>query len=246
MSTPKRLALVLGASTLLASGTGAAQGTVDVTPPEHIEFREPFVDRGGTVIDANVAPPDSIVFRPLFLDRGGNVVQSDVAPPARLVFREPLVGRDTTPLVQQVEPPSGLEFRDVIVSRDGAVLDENVPPPSGLVFRDVFIGRGGIPTGADPAPPIRIIEDARAVPNPFNPSTQVSFRLRKSGPTSIAIYDSRGRLVRVLHDGPLVADAHVMRWDGRDDEGTPVASGLYLVRIASGGEAVVVKGILIE
>lgn len=246
MSPPRRLALLLGAGTLLASAVASAQGTADVAPPADIEFREPFIDRAGAVVDPSVAPPDSIVFRPLFLARSGEVIQPDVTPPALLVFREPFIGRGELPLVQEVEPPSGLEFRDVIVSRDGLVLDENVSPPSGLVFREVFIRRSGIPTGVDAIPPIRVIEDARAIPNPFNPSTQVSFRLRKPGPTSIAVYDARGRLVRVLHDAPLVADVHVMRWDGRDDEGAAVASGLYLVRIASGGEAVVVKGILIE
>ena len=246
MMNPSKSCSVFGLAVMLVSASALAQGTTNVDPPEGIAFRDLFFDRDGTVFRPQVAAPDSIEFRAPFIGREGAVLAPEVSPPSRLVFREPFIGRGEVPLLVAVEKPAGLVFRPLFLGRDGEVLDEHVEAPEGLVFRDVLIGRGGVPTSVDQAPPLRLIDNARAVPNPFNPSTQISFRLREAGRTSVAVYDTRGRRVRVLHDGPLAADAHVLRWDGRDDAGGALASGHYFVRIASGSEAVVVKGVLIE
>ena len=85
---------------------------------------------------------------------------------------------------------------------------------------------------------------APAVPNPFNPSTTLSFNLSASGPTLISVHDLQGRLIRILVDGHREAGPHTATWDGRDGSGRTVASGTYLVRLLSGGESTVVKVVL--
>jgi len=74
-------------------------------------------------------------------------------------------------------------------------------------------------------------------PNPFNPRTTLAYRLVDDGPVRLAIHDSRGRLVKVLEEGFRAAGSHRVAWDGVTDQGSPAASGLYLVRLSTqGGE----------
>ncbi len=74
-----------------------------------------------------------------------------------------------------------------------------------------------------------------ARPNPFNPSTRVSFGLEAAGRAELRVYDLGGRLVRLLVDQVLEAGVHEVIWDGRDSAGQPVASGLYFVRMETPG-----------
>ena len=68
-------------------------------------------------------------------------------------------------------------------------------------------------------------------PNPFNPRTTVWLDLPQPGPATLAVHDLRWRLVRTLWSGPLDAGRHPVEWDGTDDSGQQVASGVYLVRL---------------
>jgi hypothetical protein len=71
-------------------------------------------------------------------------------------------------------------------------------------------------------------------PNPFNPSTAIRFDLAAGGPVTLRIFDVRGRLVRVLADGTRAAGRHMVEWDGRDERGRSVASGVYVYRLDAG------------
>jgi hypothetical protein len=75
-----------------------------------------------------------------------------------------------------------------------------------------------------------------AVPNPFNPSTDLRFTLPHEARVDLRVYDVSGRLVRVLADGQLPAGEHAVHWNGRDDGGRAAASGVYYVRLAADGE----------
>lgn len=73
-----------------------------------------------------------------------------------------------------------------------------------------------------------------AAPNPFNPSTRLSFEFQTRGHVKLSVYDSAGRLVRTLADGVFAAGRHDVTWEGRDDRGRVMASGVYLYRVTSG------------
>lgn len=81
-------------------------------------------------------------------------------------------------------------------------------------------------------------------PNPFNPSTTISYDLARAGAVQLTVVDLRGRLVRTLVDHDQSAGHHVAHWDGNDRHGRPAASGAYLVRLVAGGEQVVGKLLL--
>ena len=73
------------------------------------------------------------------------------------------------------------------------------------------------------------------VPNPFHQSTQIVFYAPTDNVIStIRVYDTAGRLVRTLLDGAVYSGRHQVRWDGKDQNGQQVATGLYFVRLESG------------
>ena len=71
------------------------------------------------------------------------------------------------------------------------------------------------------------------VPNPFNPSTEFSFVLARSGPVNLSVYTLQGRLVCTLIDESLEAGPHTVQWIGTDAAGRTAASGSYVVRMTA-------------
>jgi hypothetical protein len=70
-------------------------------------------------------------------------------------------------------------------------------------------------------------------PNPFNPRTTITFDLAVPGSIELAIFDLRGRLVRVMESGPSPSGHHQSIWDGQDDGGRAVPTGTYFCRLAT-------------
>ncbi|HET9251804.1 MAG TPA: S8 family serine peptidase [Candidatus Eisenbacteria bacterium] len=89
---------------------------------------------------------------------------------------------------------------------------------------------GGAPA---PAPRFALAPNA---PNPFNPSTTIRFTLATSDRTTLRIYSPGGRLIRTLVSGHLAAGPHEATWNGQDDAGRPVSSGIYLYELAAGAD----------
>jgi len=71
-------------------------------------------------------------------------------------------------------------------------------------------------------------------PNPFNPETRIRFQLAENSNVRLMIYDVLGRKVRTLVSDRMDAGHHVLNWDGLNDAGTAVASGMYVYRIKAG------------
>ncbi len=84
------------------------------------------------------------------------------------------------------------------------------------------------------------------MPNPFGASTSIPFRLPRSDQASVRVYDARGTLVRAVRDGFFLAGEHAVEWDGRDDAGREVASGVYFCRLRSGGREAIRKMVLVR
>ena len=70
-------------------------------------------------------------------------------------------------------------------------------------------------------------------PNPFNPSTTISYEMPSAGEVQVAIFDVGGRLVRTLFDGQQDAGFNSMPFDGRDDAGSRLAFGIYHVQVTT-------------
>lgn len=86
-----------------------------------------------------------------------------------------------------------------------------------------------------------------AYPNPFNPATTIGFRLSRAGAVDLVVYDVAGRVVRHLLSGQeTTAGTHSVAFDGRDDAGRPLASGVYFYRIAVAGSDATRKLLLLK
>jgi PKD repeat protein len=70
-------------------------------------------------------------------------------------------------------------------------------------------------------------------PNPFTPRTTISFSLPAPGEARVAVYDVAGRLVRTLVNAPMAAGPHSVEWDGRAEDGSRAASGVYFCRLST-------------
>ena len=82
-------------------------------------------------------------------------------------------------------------------------------------------------------------------PNPFNPSTTISFSASQRGSAMLEIYDLTGRLVRTLLSGEVAAGNHSVLWDGRNERGTSVGSGVYFYRLKLGTDFVSSKKMIL-
>ncbi|MEW6755228.1 MAG: FG-GAP-like repeat-containing protein [Candidatus Latescibacterota bacterium] len=74
-------------------------------------------------------------------------------------------------------------------------------------------------------------------PNPFNGSTVIRFSLPVPGVMELAVYNLAGQRVATLVRGQRPAGTHAVTWDGRDGEGQPLATGVYLCHLRAGGQA---------
>jgi hypothetical protein len=81
----------------------------------------------------------------------------------------------------------------------------------------------------------RVVFLAPVAPNPVRGAATMRFGLPQEADVQLALFDSQGRRLRVLMSGRQPAGEFDLRWDGRDDGGRPVASGLYFVRLQAGG-----------
>ncbi len=125
--------------------------------------------------------------------------------------------------------PDGSNWTDLGASLDCEAGIRIRTSPHGVLPADPAVPGDRTPPAADS--PFAL--DA-PWPNPFNPTTTLSFRLDAGGPVTLRVYDLQGRLVRTLVDTHLTAGRHQTRWDGRDHDGRSVPAGVYLARLEDG------------
>jgi hypothetical protein len=145
------------------------------------------------------------------------------------------------------------ELSSARIERDGAAYalqDATIEPGATYRYR-VNVAEGAasrtlFETDAimTPAMPLTLHQNH---PNPFNPSTTISFYLPIDAPVTLDVYDSSGRLVaRLLNGAKLAKGTHSVDWRGLDAQGRAVSSGMYFYRLRSGKEIVSRKMLLLR
>jgi len=104
---------------------------------------------------------------------------------------------------------------------------------------DLLIDSVAVVTGVpvDQAPGLRFAL-GQNTPNPFNPMTTMRLEIAKAGLATLRVYSVDGRLVRTLIQRPLAAGLYRVKWDGNDDQGEPVGSGVYFSQAVSDGKRI--------
>jgi len=112
----------------------------------------------------------------------------------------------------------------------------------------VGIGGGDGGTGTESVP--RVYALSQNYPNPFNPVTTISFDIpdngRKPNETRLTIFDIRGRVIRTMLEGSYPPGRHEAVWNGRDDSGRTVSSGVYMYRLTVDRQTITRKMLLLK
>jgi len=83
-------------------------------------------------------------------------------------------------------------------------------------------------------------------PNPFNPETTISFSIKEAGDVKLEVFNIRGQKVKTIIDNELSADNHQVVWNGKDDRGKSVSSGIYFYKIKTAHYTATRKMILMK
>ena len=83
-------------------------------------------------------------------------------------------------------------------------------------------------------------------PNPFNPETTISFSLKEAGEVKLDVFNIKGQKVKTLIDSELSADKHQIVWNGKDDGGKSVSSGIYFYKLRTANYSSTRKMILMK
>ena len=87
---------------------------------------------------------------------------------------------------------------------------------------------------------------AQNYPNPFNPTTEISFSIENAADVSLTVFNMLGQKVRVLENASLEAGTHSYKWDGRDELGQSVSTGVYLYTVTDGSRSITKKMALMK
>ena len=83
-------------------------------------------------------------------------------------------------------------------------------------------------------------------PNPFNPATTIAFSIPETGKVRVAVYNLKGQKVKDLINSELPEGNHKLVWDGKDEANRNVGSGIYFLRLESGGKTSIRKAMLLK
>jgi len=126
------------------------------------------------------------------------------------------------------------------------LLSDSSIHQDGFYFDDFVIRGIQVATGVEVGAPA-LTRLTGNTPNPFNPATTIRYELAAPAAVDLSVYDIAGRKVRTLESGaPAGAGEHAVVWDGTNDRGEPVASGVYLYRLEAGDYSEVKKMALIR
>jgi hypothetical protein len=112
---------------------------------------------------------------------------------------------------------------------------------------EVTVGKGAKPMLLTP-PKFALLQN---FPNPFNPETWLPYQLADAVPVTIRIFDQKGRIIRTLDFGNQQAGSYVTKdkaacWDGKNEHGERVSSGVYFYQLKAGNFSAVRKMVIMK
>jgi hypothetical protein len=162
-------------------------------------------------------------------------------------------------VIYRDEAPGMMTFLDNIPRSDTMYIDQNVTPGQTYYYKltavdsmnfeseatdEVIVTVGALTsTGGGEANIIRNFDLQQNYPNPFNPSTTVEFQVPEKSLITITIYDVTGHEVKKLLNEPKDAGTYYVQWNGDDNAGKTVSSGIYFYQMVAKNFRVTKKAI---
>ncbi len=117
-------------------------------------------------------------------------------------------------------------------------------PPFDILDVIIYCPTGDCETAVGDTPAVASL--GANYPNPFNPDTSIPFSLARAGDVTLRVYDVDGALVATLLDAHRAAGSHVVRWNGRTDDGRVAPTGVYFARLDANGASETRKMVLLK
>ena len=173
---------------------------------------------------------------------------ADISPDGSLVLFDGTIGGKTGFFVYEVKSGTIYPF---LINTDGFLCSEGKFSPDGkkicyslgysgsgswihTYVRDFNLSDIGIPAAVSESVPSPFALSGN-YPNPFNPSTTIGFSLDTPGKVNMAVYSLSGQKVReLISNSYMTVGSHSIVWDGRDERGKTVSSGIYFTRLTRG------------
>ncbi len=135
---------------------------------------------------------------------------------------------------------AGFAMNHVILITDTSPLFVNDTDIFGSQWREVSVERQ--PTAQVPSD--YVLE--QNFPNPFNPTTEISYTIPRNGHVTLAIYNAMGQKIATLVDGQQTAGRYRAEWNGMDDNGNRMSSGIYFYRLQADGVSKTMKMVMMK
>ena len=147
--------------------------------------------------------------------------------------------RSTYQLRASVVGAAGAPSASPNVRANGTVAQPapvGVSSAGGKILYAGFWNGAALPTSGVEPILLNLVRDElfRNSPNPFRLSTWIAYSVAQTGPVELRVYDAAGRCVRTLVDSETGPGVHRAAWNGRDDAGAQLASGIYFYRVSIG------------
>lgn len=142
-------------------------------------------------------------------------------------------------------PSSGIRAEGL----EYAFVDPDVEPGESYRYRIEYVEGGSWRPLFEtefvdvPALPLTLYQN---LPNPFNPTTVISYYVPEAGPVRLEVFDIRGSRVAVLVDGRADKGMHSVTWKGADGKGNAAGTGIYFYRLVAGKETISRKMVLLR
>lgn len=223
-------------------------GYKDVMSPGTADYRISFT-AWGEVQSASAAYDfpglESTVFQSFLGD--GYIIEARIALDSLALSDLEVVNGFSFPLRidgTDLDPSDGDEERTLIAQWGGMGGNtEDWLRPSSWGILEVINGPTAVETEETTPMTFHLYEN---YPNPFNPSTKVVFDLPKTEQVNVAVYNILGQKVRVLASKKFTAGKHALRWDGKDDHGKAMSSGIYFLKFQSDSYSATQKMVLMK
>jgi hypothetical protein len=137
---------------------------------------------------------------------------------------------------------SGFSYHYIRDDRATPVMDRVIHLKKVLAFLG---NQTDEPTAADPVTYRNSL--SQNYPNPFNPTTTIEYTLKEQANVSLRVYNVAGQLIRTLvEETKTPGEVHTVTWDGRNDAGQSVSSGVYFYKLVAGGYVQTKKMVLLK
>ena len=155
-----------------------------------------------------------------------------------------LVDDDSDSLANYITPPPGTEFSSItgwVYNHYGYYEDSTAYKLEPLYEWDLVLLNA---VGDEPVVPNGYA--LRNYPNPFNPTTTIAYRIPEASPVKLVVYNQLGRIVKVVANGYQAAGDYEAIWDGTNNSGQKVSSGVYFYRLVAGQHDMVAKMVMLK